>query len=84
MRILTGAGLRFKKYPNIAFTTSIAWGINDVLNDNLTYDIFYDETYLYNEGVLTYDYYDGVDIDPQYIQSKWSTGISMGISILLD
>ncbi len=84
MRILTGAGFRFKKYPNIAFTTSIAWGINDVLNDNLTYDIFYDETYLYNEGVLTYDYYDGVDIDPQYIQSKWSTGISMGISILLD
>lgn len=84
MRILTGAGLRFKKYPNIAFTTSIAWGINDVLNDNLTYDIFYDETYLYNEGVLTYDAWSGVDIDPQYIQSKWSTGISMGISILLD
>lgn len=84
MRILTGAGLRFKKYPNIAFTASIAWGINDVLNDNLTYDTFYDENYLYNEGILTYDYYDGVDIDPQYIQSKWSTGISMGVSILLD
>lgn len=85
MRVLTGTGLRFKKYPNVAFTASIAWGINDVLNDNLTYDTFYDENYLLNEGILTYDLFGGgVDIDPQYIQSKWSTGISMGVSILLD
>ena len=85
MRLLTGAGLRFNKFPNITFTTSIAWGVNEILNDNLSYNTFYDEDFLYNEGILTFDYSNGgVDIDPQYIQSKWSTGISIGVSILLD
>ena len=86
MRILTGAGLRIKSFPNISFTTAIAWGISDVLNSNLNYDTFYDTQNLIDEGVLISNYWSGSieGVEPEYIQSKWSTGISMGISILLD
>lgn len=86
MRILTGAGLRIKRFPNLAFTTAIAWGISDVLNSNLSYDTFYDEQNLIDEGILLTNIWSGAieGVDPEYIQSKWSTGISVGISILLD
>ena len=86
MRILTGAGLRIKRFPNISFTTAIAWGISDVLNSNLNYDTFYDSQNLINEGVLISNLWSGSieGVEPEYIQSKWSTGISIGVSILLD
>ena len=85
MRILTGAGLHFRSMPNLALTAGIAWGLNDVLTDQVAYNTPYNVYELEAQNIIdTGSWGDEVNLQPNFVTSKWSMAFSVGLSILVN
>ena len=85
MRILTGAGLHFRSLPNLSFNAGIAWGINDVLSNDLAYNTPYDVVDLQSQNIGTVDFYDDeFTLQPNYSSQQWSMALSFGLSIMVN
>ena len=85
MRILTGAGLHFRSMPNLALTAGIAWGLNDVLTGQLAYNTPYNVYELEAQNIIdTGSWGDEVNLQPNFVTSKWSMAFSVGLSILVN